>query len=621
LILLSLYARYFAVLIITLIVNSSALFSQQIYDKPIARIGTNIITEREFLQRYEFSPGLQRNNKSDTEPSKLEFLYTIIAEKLWAQQSSAIGLDTLEVMKFSKDEFEKMFVRDALYKKEITEQINISNDELLQTFYRNRKRLKVNFIFSEDENEIWNIYDILFQGFVFDSVLIVRQEFEEQKEPWDVVYGQMEPAVEDSLFTLKVGEFTAPILTPDGWYIFRLTNKIESLLNTAEDLRKSNLEAEKIIKARKSQKLHLKFFAEFFNNKNVDVNPALFESLAGKISSRFEWKKNNHRIPDNNLFNLLSEDVIAIENEFGRDSLNLIFMEIENDPVTLKQYFRILAFDGFTSEEYEILFIRKLLDTKTRQIIERELLAKEGFKRGYNLLPEVQADVNMWVDNYLFQMLQNKFLDSVKVSDDEVYSYFKQLNEEEKYPPLVNIIEILTDSLDIVDIILQEIKDEKDFNELAKKYTKREWTKKNRGEFGFFPSSQFGEIGRIASTMKIGEIYGPLKVPEGYSIFKLIDKRDSVTAIPQPFDKVKDEYKRELLYLKSKLRMDSYTVDLAIKYGVGIDFDVLESIQVTNISSFVLRKLGFGGKINAVPIVAPNVDWVQPWQKKMEVIQ
>ena len=121
--------------------------------------------------------------------------------------------------------------------------------------------------------------------------------------------------------------------------------------------------------------------------------------------------------------------------------------------------------------------------------------------------------------------------------------------------------------------------------------------------------------------MKIGEIYGPLKVPEGYSIFKLIDKRDSVTTPPQPYAKVKDECKRELLFLKSKLKMDSYTVDLAIKYGVGIDFDVLESIQVTNISSFALRKLGFGGKITAVPIVAPNVDWVQPWQKKIEVIQ
>jgi len=462
---------------------------------------------------------------------------------------------------------------------------------------------------------------MIIQGIVFDSVLIVRSEFDEQKEPWDVVFGQMESEVEDSLYNLKVGEFTAPILTTDGWYIFRLTNKIESLLNTAEDLQKSNLEAEKIIKARKSQKLHLKFFAEFFNDKNVDVNPVLFESLAGKILSRFEWKKNNHRIPDNSLFNLLSEDVIAIENEFGMDSLKLIYINFDSDPLSLKQFFRILAFDDFTSEEYEIEFIRKLLDTKTRQIIERELLAREGFKRGYNLLPEVQAEVNMWVDNYLFQMLQNKYLDSVKVSDDEVYSYYKQLNEEEKYPQLVNIVEILTDSLEIVDIILQEIKEGKDFNELAKQYTKREWTKKNSGEFGFFPTSQFGEIGRIAATMKIGEIYGPLKVPEGYSIFKLIDKRDSVTATSQPYEKVKNEYKRELLFMKSKLRMDSYTVDLAIKYGVGIDFDVLESIQVTNISSFALRKLGFGGKITAVPIVAPNVDWVQPWQKKIEIIQ
>ncbi len=617
----SLYARYFAALIITLTVNSSALFSQQIDDKRVARIGSKVITEREFLERYEFSPGLQRNNKSDTEPSKLEFLYTIIAEKLWAQQSSALGLDILEVMKFSRDEFEKMFVRDALYKKEITEKIKISNDELLQAFYRNRNRLKVNFIFSEDENEIQKIYSMIIQGIVFDSVLIVRPEFDEQKDPWDVVYGQMDLPVEDSLYNLKVGEFTAPILTPDGWYIFRLTNKIESMLNTTEDLQKSNLEAEKIIKARKSQKLHLKFFADFFNNKSVDANPVLFESLAGKISSRFEWKKNNHRIPDNNLFNLLSEDVNTIENEFGTDSLKLIFVEFENDPLTLKQYFRILAFDGFASEEYDILFIRKLLDTKTRQIIERELLAREGFKRGYNLLSEVQADVNMWVDNYLFQMLQNKFLDSVKVSDDEVYSYYKQLNKDEKYPQLINIVEILTDSLEIIDTILQGIKDGKGFNDLAKQYTKREWTKKNGGEFGFFPSSQFGEIGRIAATMKIGEIYGPLKVPEGYSIFKLIDKRDSVTVLPQPYDKVKDEYKRELLFLKSKLRIDSYTVDLAIKYGIGIDFDVLESIQVTNISSFALRKLGFGGKITAVPIVAPNVDWVEPWQKKIKVIQ
>jgi len=80
------------------------LFSQELNDKTVATIGTKTIKEIEFLERYEFSPGLSRNKKSETGSSKLEFLYTLIAEKLFAQESAALGLDTIEVLKFSKEE-------------------------------------------------------------------------------------------------------------------------------------------------------------------------------------------------------------------------------------------------------------------------------------------------------------------------------------------------------------------------------------------------------------------------------------------------------------------------------------------------------------------------------------
>ncbi|MCK7516464.1 MAG: peptidylprolyl isomerase [Ignavibacteriales bacterium] len=49
--------------------------------------------------------------------------------------------------------------------------------------------------------------------------------------------------------------------------------------------------------------------------------------------------------------------------------------------------------------------------------------------------------------------------------------------------------------------------------------------KKSNGEYGLFPVTENGEIGRIASTMNVGDIYGPLELKEGYSIFKLIDKQ------------------------------------------------------------------------------------------------
>jgi parvulin-like peptidyl-prolyl isomerase len=227
----------------------------------------------------------------------------------------------------------------------------------------------------------------------------------------------------------------------------------------------------------------------------------------------------------------------------------------------------------------------------------------------------------MWADNYLFQVIQNKIMDSVTVSDDEIYSYYLRKNKEEKYPAVYNIREILIDSLDKVDMIFQEMNAGKKFSDLAEKYTIREWTKEQGGEFGFFHSSQHGEIGRIAATMEVGDIYGPLKVPLGYSIFKLIEKRDTITIPPVPFEKVRERYKRELLLAKTKEKITSYTVNLAIKFGVGLDFNVFNSIEVTNINSLGIRRLGFGGQITAVPIIAPNFDWVPQWLEKINVIQ
>ena len=598
-----------------------ALFAQNPQDNIVVRVGNKVINDKEFIERYEFTPRINNPGNSDSGTAKLDFLYTMIAEKLWAQESKALGLDTIEVMKFSKEEFEKMFVRDALYKKEITDKINITDAELLTGFYRNKTKLKVNFLFSEDKTEIDKLYKILEDGVIFDSLLNERPEYEEQTTPIEVVYGQMDAAVEDSLYKLNLGEYTAPIFTPDGWYIFKLTNKIESVLNTITDLEESKSSVEKIIKARKSQQLYNKFYADYFSDKKIDVNPVLFESFAEKISNRFEWKKRNSMVSDSKLINLLADDVLFIEDQFGADSLKQNFIEFEEEPVTLKNYIRMLAFDGFSASDYRITYIRALLDARTKYLIEQELLAREGFKRGYNLLPEVQSNVNMWMDNYLMQVLKNQFMDSVSVSDNEVFSYYQKRQKAEKYPQLVNIIEILTDSLETINFILRELKEGKDFRELAIKFTKREWVKKNNGEFGLFPVSSHGEIGRIAATMNVGDIYGPLTLPEGYSIFKLIDKKDSTTIKPEPYEKVKDEYKRELAYRKLRFKMNNYTANLAIKYGVSINYDLLNSIEVTNINSFALRKLGFGGKITAVPIVAPNTDWVNPWLEKLKVLQ
>jgi len=564
------------------------------------------------------TPGPNRHRKSTVESSKIEFLFSLIAEKLWALEALDRKLDTTEVMKFTTKSFEKMFVRDVLFQKEIKDKISITNVEIFDGLIKNNLTLYVKFLFSEDEQEINFLYKLLNEGVAFDSILAESPEKEEQPEPIEVKFGQMAKNVEDSLFNLSLGQFTSPILTPDGWYIFMLENKSESLLPSETDRDDIEKKVRDIIEARKLIDRQKQFYVEFFKDKKVDVNPMLFESLAQKISNIFEYKKKNFELKENNLINLDVYDLLKMEEEFGPDSLKMVFINIDDNNISLEDYLRSLIFDGYNSTDYKINLIRASLDNITRRFVEYELLYREGLKRNYNQLPEVQKEVKTWRENYLFQMLKDQFQDSAEVTDQEVYELYKKQNQQETYPMLVNIIEILTDSLETVDKIYNELDAGADFKTLAQKYNKREWTKKNNGEYGIFPVTQHGEIGRIASSMEVKDIYGPLKLDEGYSIFKLIAKEDEKIVPPQPFEKVKNQYKQDLLYQKLWKKITEFTYALSVKYGISMDLDLLESIKVTTVPSFAMRFLGFGGKMTAVPLIAPNVDWAEQWIKNQQ---
>lgn len=609
-------------LIIIIFLLHTEIVSQSFNQPYVARVGSKVISDSEFLERYEFTPGFKRHIKQMDDSNKLEFLFTLIAEKLFAIEAKNLKLDTTEVIKFSRRAFERMFVRDKLFQEEIRNKIFVTDNELIEATIKNNSRLYINFLFSQDKAEIDQLYNYLKEGIPFDSILIESPEYEEQKEPIEVLFGQMEETIEDSLFRMKVGEFTKPVLTPDGWYIFKLVNKSQNLFFTDKDKENAKKTIARILENRKLIKRQKEFYAEYFRDKKVDVDAKLFEILAQKISSVFEYKRNNFTYQPNQPTYLDASDVIKIENEIGDEILAKSFVKFQDQPITLKEFIRLLAFDGFNSKEYKINYIRAALDFQTKRFIEQELFYREGLKRGYNKLPEVQNEIERWTDNYLFQMLQNQIVDSIQVSDKEVREYYELITQPKEFPTVVNIIEILTDDINIVDTVLNELKKGTDIRLLAAKYSIRDFTKSRNGEFGKFPVTSYGDIGRIAATMQIGDVYGPLKVPEGYSIFKLIEKDTAYVEKPKTFEQVKEQYRQDIAFQKAQMKLADYTYNLALKYNIELNIPELDKIQTTRLPSFGIRNLGFGGKITAVPILAPNVEWAYKWimQKNKKVI-
>ncbi|NWF88685.1 MAG: peptidyl-prolyl cis-trans isomerase [Ignavibacteriaceae bacterium] len=583
-------------------------------DSLLVKIGNSGITKDEFQQRFELIPQVSGGVKKDIDQKKHDLLYSLIAEKLWAKEAEQLKLDTSDIMTLTFKTIEKMYVRDALYKIEITDKIKITDQERLEGLQRIYNNLVLDVLKFKDSASANEIYSRLKNEITFDSAKSILNS---QIPSVQIKFGEMTENVEDMLYSLNEGEHTKPVKSSSGWLIFKLVKKEPAAFSKRDQ---AVMNVEEIIKQRKTDYFYNEFYGKFFGGRKVETDAVLFRSIAEKISSILTEKKNQNSISDSENVYLDASDLLKMESEFGEASLAMPFIKLDKGPISLKQFLREFIFEGFYSPNVKLNVISAKLNSRVKTFIEHELLAREGYYRGLQNLPEVKNSIAMWKDNYLAKILKNILIDSVKVSDEEVYAYYKNRNQLFiQAVPEVNIIEILTDSLDVIDHVFRELEEGKDFRKLASLYTKRIWTKTSGGEFGFFPVTMYGEIGKAAANMNVGEIYGPVKLPEGYSIFKLIDKREKEIDTTLSFEETKEEIKKNLSYKKLGDFFIDYTVKLANKFGVTINEQLLKSIELLDMNLFVYRYMGFGGRINAVPMVLPFNEWFLPWKESKKL--
>jgi len=356
----------------------------------------------------------------------------------------------------------------------------------------------------------------------------------------------------------------------------------------------------------------------FFSGKKITTHGELFWSMSGQITRQLQKKKPLQQ-NDSVVVRFDASDYEQAAANLGGDTLKMPFVIDETYPLLVDEFLRTITFEGFGANKTDINSISYLLNVKVKTIIENEQIAREAYNRGYQNLADVKRSIAMWRDNYLARLLKYQIISSITTTEDEVRDYYFALNNGKQLPvPEANIIEVLTDSLEVVELVLDKLNNGADFRALAMQHTKRLWVKKNNGEFGFFPINLYGEIGKAAAQMEIGEVYGPLKVDDSYSIFKLIDRKEAPTSAEVPFEEVKDKLYEEVRIKKLAQKFIDYTVELANKYGVDVNQQAVNNILLKDYQMLVYRYMGFGGRLLAVPLTIPFTEWVTPWleQKK-----
>jgi parvulin-like peptidyl-prolyl isomerase len=601
----------FLFLIINICLNA------QSSDKYIGKAGNEKISEREFKIRYELVPHLSRDQFSE-DSSKLDLANSIIAEKLLAMEANHLGYDTTDYFKFSSQQIRDLLVRDALYNKTIASKINITENDIQRAVSRRSKSLEVKIISTEDSSRIFNYYKKLHSGASFDSIEMYtdKLEYDSNNTVVKITFGQMQDDfVEDTLYSLKIGSISYPLKTNGGWFIFKLVGIKSTIPPNAKDpdYDKSVLS---IIRMRKSRIIGLKYLNEFYKNKKAVVDSTLFAELNKKISSVLSKKKLNNDYGAHGLLYLDEQNLIKIMNEFNQAELKEDIVHITKSPISLKEYLFSLIAYPFTIKDPSPESTAHGLIENLNKYIQYKFLSSEALKQGLQNIPEVKEDINIWKNDYLAKMLKNTFKDSASVTDEDTRQEYLGNNASEQ----VNIIEILNDDLEVIETVFKELQAGKNFRELAKTYTQRVWTKDKSGEFGYFPINSFGRIGKIASRLKINEIYGPVKTDSGYSVIKLIGRKNDTTKSDENFDSVKTQIKYSLLGKEFDEKFYKYIAKLAEKYNYSIDEKALKNVKVTHIPMFAYRYIGFGGRIAAVPYLGPWYEWVKYLKKQPEAV-
>ena len=418
----------------------------------IAKVGTDEITIEEYQNRYEFMPHL--NYSSDNADTvKKEFLYSLIAEKLWSIEGSQRRFDTLESVKYSLESLQRLLIKDELYKSEIEPKIKISNEEIDVGLQRVTLELYVKIISTEDSLEILRIADQLIKGADFDSVLSTRTENNLQQTPVRIVYGSLDDEkVEDLLFSMKPGSISLPVKSGDGWFIFKLVSQSHNpAVNLSND--QANNIVTRVLTDRKIQQVGGAYLDSLIGGRSIEADKKIFLKIFDALYSVLA-KEYQMNLNDSSFIVTLSEkQILQTMNLMSNADLMSPFVKFDDETASAKDLFYYLYYQKIDFENLSKKQITKTLNTAVRQFIEDEMLVREGIKRGLQNNIDVRNGVLMWREYYTAQMMMETFYDSVNVSDEQLSEYINSKNDD--------TTTVYTDSLQYITSLKEQLELEK----------------------------------------------------------------------------------------------------------------------------------------------------------------
>ena len=737
--------RHLTVAVLSIVLNAflSPAFGQKIVpplpQDTLAVVGANVITARDLIERIEFMPWQDKEKSKRYDSSKVKALQSLVAERLLSLEGNQVAsIAGDELLKLKTAAMEKMFVRDELYRREIKATITLSNAEIAEGLKRFAWELHLIAVGVRNRETGDSLCRRMKRN---EGLLAALRELPDHGiTAFDTVkvnHGGLDTAFERQAYLLgKSNIYSPPFFSAAyGWVVAILLERTANPVYDKMNWGDRRYRVEETIRRQKEIERAKAYYASALFQQKARADSTVFADLARELRKLVLQESSAHK--QNGLFAIRSDDVDQLLSVF-RSRLRQPFVEMEHHPLLLGEAIEALRSSGigFTSLELNPLRIR--LNAGIRMVIEQEFMAREGYRRQLQQSKSVRHDLDVWARYWASRYYMWDLNDTVRVSEDdqleamrqairdvgplyrvnvqeilcpdistagrildslasgisfdmlarrnslrrewaasegvsgffplpknpelsaramvadvgtvvgpvhlpEGYSIFKVLGRTRisferdsitmkeilrlvsYYTDIgnavrVNVQEVLCDSAFEAQAILDSLRRGSSLNDVARRLTMRRAWSETGGISGYFAVSEHPELGRAAMLSDTGKLIGPIKLPEGYSIFKVLEKRWPELSEFPAADSLRWETRTSALAAKRQSSLDAYIASTARKYGVKFYYEKLPSVEIQPSNMVTRRRLGFGGTIAAYPLLYPNYRWVKSMKESQPVL-
>ena len=508
----------------------------------VARVGETTIT-RERLDRAVAA--LYSDNRANTLDKERKALDRLIEIEVMLMSARQKNLDNDFQVKSTLAEKEQGLVLEELYQRGVLKgNDQVSTEEARAYFDRHRigQERRISSILISSPTAIDRVFYRTHAGEDFAAIASdMSEDGETAMQGGDIGWMSRlsfkSHILRRQIFAAKVGDLVGPIQEPDGYSIMKIMDEREAPFeNAAAAVKKVMIDQKRAIAT-------FAFLEDLAQRAHLQEHGETMQLLLNRLSEAGE------ELP-----------------EFKKGELAKPLFTVDGSVWTLDNFMQAMLSER---DQAEIRTIDDLRQYTHRLYAFKVLLPKHGRQIGIHEVEHIAKELERTERELLLERLrQTEIIERIDLKESDELAYYENNKELYTRPERTSILEVLVDSREEAEKLRGEMEKGGDLDELARRYSKRSTRiRRAGGRMQLLNPDKYGNLGWEAKDAQVGEIVGPVKTNNGYSVFKVLKK---IPAEETEFAQAKGRVRAHLRAEISQQKFDELVAKLRKQYAEQI---------------------------------------------------